>query len=342
VLTRAAVVLAALTALVAALAAPPARAADDPAFAAHLRSADWRPFSPASPFNRSAVGAEPLARSRRMVARMMSWDGPGTVVLGLAGGADDYGHPVYAAADGDPRVTLRATAPWGHNPLDGMRIPLPAYARAAGGQDAHLSVITPDGWEYDFWDVHGRRARGGVLSFGWGGRVRVDGDGLDGAATAAGFASLAGIVRPAELAAGRIDHALFLSVRCTTGHVWPARKGGSPCPEGRRDGPPMGARVRLALSPRRIAALPTSSSARVILTALATYGAYVGDTGSGSFGVQIESAVDALSRGQTDPFMTLARADGLKAWGGRATIDLAAGVDWARALRVVAPPQRAR
>jgi hypothetical protein len=330
---RAAVLLVLLALSAAAPATAPAAG-----FAASLGDAAWRPFAPSSPFNQTvARDARPRPGSARMIARMVSWGGPGTLVLGLAGGADDYGHPVYAARASDPLVTLRATAPWGRNPLNGKRIHVPAGAVAAGGQDGHLSVIGPDGTEYDFWRVHGRRAAQGRLTFGWGGAVRLDGDGLGGAATAGGFAALAGIVRPGELAAGRIDHALFLTVRCTTGFVWPATKGGAACPRGRRDGPPMGARVQLDLSPAAIAALPVSRVARTILTAMATYGGYVGDTGSGSFGVQVQSTVSWTSRGLPDPFATLAASAGLKAAGdGRYSVDLAAGVDWARAARIVA------
>ena len=42
-------------------------------------------------------------------------------------------------------------------------------------------------------------------------------------ATAASFALAAGVIRAAEIRAGRIDHALFAQIKCTSGRaVYPA------------------------------------------------------------------------------------------------------------------------
>ena len=51
---------------------------------------------------------------------------------------------------------------------------------------------------------------------------RIDGNGLGSDAVAAQFGSLAGIIRPAEMKSGRIEHALALTVPCTVGFVAPA------------------------------------------------------------------------------------------------------------------------
>ena len=56
--------------------------------------------------------------------------------------------------------------------------------------------------------------KSGELVTAWGGRTRIDGDGLGSAAVAANFGTLAGLVRPEELEAGRIEHALFMTVPC--------------------------------------------------------------------------------------------------------------------------------
>jgi hypothetical protein len=315
-----------------------ARASD---LATQASAPGWRPYSAASPFNAPLGRLRPSPGSARMVARLLDWSGggPGKVVLGGSGTRDDYGHPIYFAAPGDPTVTLHATESWGRNPLDGVHIPVPQGARAAGGDDEHMTVVTPDGWEYDLWQVHGGGAADARLSFGWGGRVRLDGDGLGGAATSSGFASMAGIIRPQELAAGRIRHALFITSRCTTGFVFPAAKGGRECATG-VDGPPMGAHVALALSRARIDRLPVPPWKRAIMRALATYGGYIGDTGGSGFGVQAESGASWTSFGLEDPFVAFARDSGLADNGGRYALDLKSGLDWARHLRVVLPPRR--
>ena len=106
-----------------------------------------------------------------------------------------------------------------------MRIP--DAARPAAGGDGHLAVIDQaDGWEYDFWQVQQKPKGGGTLTVSYGGKTPYgtsNADGLGSNATAANFALSAGIIRPSELEAGKIDHALFMVVECTNGTaVWPA------------------------------------------------------------------------------------------------------------------------
>jgi hypothetical protein len=328
--------------------------------------ASWRPYAASSPFNQpipANVHVNP--RSRRIVARILSWGQPARLVAGASGTTDDYAHPTYWATTSDPIYRLSPTLPWGRSTIRGMRIRIPTAAQPAGGTDGHMTVVEPDGWEYDFWRVRSKPDGGGTLRFAWGGRLRIDGSGLGGEATASDFGTLAGIIRAPELSAGRIDHALFLVVRCTSrdgsfragvqlphadqgAYVYPAGGGGSRCPEGDADAPPMGARLQLAMSGAQIAALGLPAWKAGILRALARYGGYVGDTGGPGFGVQLESSITYTSFGQPDPLVELGRsveatgaaAGGVQQYLGRYLFDLADGVDWARYLRVVAPPQR--
>jgi len=300
----------------------------------HWPGADWRPYAASSPFNGSVSGAPSDPRSAQLVAAALQWGAPSSIVVGTAGTSGDFGHPVYWAQPGDPAYTLHATESWGRAPIEGMRIPVPAAARPAGGSDGHLTVVTPDGWEYDLWQAHAPPAGGGTLTFGWGGRTRVDGDGLDSRATAAHFGGLAGVIRPEELAAGHIDHALFVVLKCTSGHVAPAQGDGAQC----AGAPPMGTRFQLTLSEAQIAALTVPAWKKTILVALARYGGYVGDTGGSGFGLMIQSSSTYTSFGVADPFVALARANGVAAWQGTYALDLASGVDWAHDLRAVAPP----
>jgi hypothetical protein len=156
------------------------------------------------------------------------------------------------------------------------------------------------------------------------------------------------VIRPEELAAGRIDHALFIVLSCVgsgasfgygagSGYVFPAAGGGGRCDD--PDAPPMGARFQLALSDAEISALPVPGWKKAILTALARYGGYVGDTGGNGFGFMLQSSSTYTSFGATDRLVDFARSSGLSGWEGRYVLNMADGIDWARHLRVVIPPK---
>ena len=73
------------------------------------------------------------------------------------------------------------------------------------------------------------------------------------------FGGAAGIIRPAELAVGKIDHALFMVVKCTNGEsVPPAGSGaGTACSDiglPNEGAPPMGAHFFLDMTDAEIAA----------------------------------------------------------------------------------------
>lgn len=323
--------------------------------------AQWRPYADDSPFNRP-IGPDDTVHpgSAAMVRRVLGWSRPANLLAGVADTPSDYDRPIYFARATDPQYELAPTRPWGPNPISGERIRVPAAARAAAGGDGHLTVVQPDGVEYDLWQVHHKAARGGRLAFGWGGRTRIDGDGRRSGATASGFGTAAGLIRVAELRAGRIDHALALVLRCTargvgfgygarparrgdagSAFVYPASKGATPCPRGVSDVPPTGTRFRLAMSDAQIASLGVPRWKAAILGALAHYGAYVADTGGAGFGFLAESGSSYTSFGRPDPLAVLARELGAaRTPEGIYVYDIASGVDWRRYLRVITPPHR--
>lgn len=89
---------------------------------------------------------------------------------------------------------------------------------------------------------------------------------------------MAGVIRQPELAAGRIDHAIFLVTGSTSGgQVYPARSYGVGC--GVPDCPPTGQWLMLDMTSTEIAALPVSDWQKTIFRALAKYGGWVGDQG---------------------------------------------------------------
>ena len=317
-------------------------------------TADWRPYAASSPFNTLAIGQPVHPNSQAIVDAVLSLGSIGNLVAGAADTSSDYAHPTYYAQPTDPVYRLDWTGGGPGAAIDGMQIRIPNAAEAAGGGDGHMTVVEPDGWEYDFWRVGTKPAGGGTMTFAGGGRTRIDGSGLDSGATASNFGNLAGIIRAPELAAGHIDHALFIVVKCTakgTGFgfgtkttsngsmVYPASHGASACSDDSSDLPPVGARFQLAMSDAQIQALSAPGWKKTILTALAHYGGYIGDTGGPGFGFQFESGSTYTSFGRSDKMVDFAKAtNGVSLFEGRYVFNMADGVDWDRYLRVLAPP----
>ena len=318
-----------------------------------LPGPEWRPYASTSPFNTSTAGATVVPNSQAIVEKALSFGLPGNLEAGGAETPNDWGHPTFFAQPGDPIYTLHATKETG--PIEGMKIPIPSYARPAGGADGHMAVVTPDGWEYDFWQVHEKNPSTGVLTFSLGGRTRIDGDGLGSGATGADFGNLAGIIRAPELAAGSINHALFIVLKCAakgtsfgygttatsygSSYVYPAMHGGSACASEDPNLPPLGTRLMLEMSDAQIAALPVPSWKKTILTALAHYGGYIGDTGGPGFGLEFESSATYTALGLPDPLVAFAAQNNLPTWEGAYVFNMASGADWAKYLRVLAPPR---
>lgn len=134
---------------------------------------------------------------------------------------------------------------------------------------------------YELWDA--TRHADGSWTAGSGAIFNLRSDTLRPAgwtsADAAGLPIVAGLVRYDEVAAGRIDHAIRMTVPHTDRfYVWPARHFAAP----QRDltVPAMGLRLRLKNSVD-ISKLPCQ--ARIVAQALKTYGAIVADNGSAWF-----------------------------------------------------------
>jgi hypothetical protein len=299
----------------------------------------WHPYAATSPFNR-AISATPLVRadSAAIVARVLGFGAATNLVAGTAGTTSDWQHPTYYPQAADPLFTLHCTETWGTCAIEGMTVRVPDAARPAAGSDHHMTIVDQaTGWEYDLWNVTSKPAGGGTLSFGWGGRTRIDGDGLGSDATAARFGNLAGIIRAQEMQAGRIDHALFMVINCDAGaYVYPALKAGRACAD-RTSAAPMGSRFQLNMSSAEIEALAVPAWKKTILHAMAEYGMYFGDTGGGGFGLQFESGSTYTSFGYQDAMVTFAAQNGVPLYQGKYIFDLKTGVDYANRLRVLDP-----
>jgi hypothetical protein len=162
--------------------------------------------------------------------------------------------------------------------------PIPPDAPVEGGPDAggdrHVLVVQAGTCRlYELFDAHreggGWRAGSGAVWDLRSNRLRPAGWT---SADAAGLPILAGLVRYEEVARGRIDHAIRVTVdRSQASHLWPARHHA-----GRAGAslPPMGLRLRLRAGVD-VAGFPYQ--ARVILQAMRTHGLVVADNGSSGF-----------------------------------------------------------
>lgn len=236
------------------------------------------------------------------------------------------GWPTYYASVGDPTFRVVCHEFGGGCSVADAAITLhaPAGATIQGGcgadasWDRHLTVVDQtSGWEYDLWHVSTcpLPAAGGTIDVGWGGRARIDGDGIDtpgGNGMASGTANLAGRIRVEELAAGRIEHALNIVIDCDDGtHVPPATADDKVCVD-TTNAPPMGARFQLDMTAAEIDALPAPAWKKTILHAMAEYGMFFGDTGSSFFfDVQTEDGSMYTALGAaSDPWLDFALANG--------------------------------
>jgi len=291
----------------------------------------WRPYSNTSPFNVPIPPNPKLnPRSAQIVQRLLERGPPVPERAGISQSGEDFDKPLYWARTTDPLLTVHGSAP-----VEGDRIHVPTGAKPAGGDDAHMTIVQPDGWEYIFWRASA--PAGGVLNVETGRKMRVDGDGFGNGVVAARFGNLAGRVRVQEMEGGVINHALVMALPCTSGrYVWPSVTAGSKCANP-TDAPSLGDRFQLALSDSQINAMPVPSWKKTILRALGHYGAYVGEQGAHWSLLGFESGASYTSFGVPDQLVAFAQKAGISQSSDGIYYFKMDGVDWARYLRVVDP-----
>jgi hypothetical protein len=176
--------------------------------------------------------------------------------------------------------------------------PIPAGVKIEGGSDRHAILVDRDACR--LYELYALRRESGGWTAGSGAIWSLRTNALRPAgwtsADAAGLPILPGLARYDEVARGRIDHTLRVTVSETRrAYVWPARHFAS----SRTDAslPPMGLRLRLKAA-YPIAGFPRQ--ARVVLQALKEYGMLVADNGSDWF---VSGAPDA--RWSNDQLHTL-------------------------------------
>jgi hypothetical protein len=191
------------------------------------------------------------------------------------GSNPSYGIPLTQVPADQRPVRIRFTA-YGDESDPGP-YPIPHTAKVEAGSDHHVLVASANCHLYELYGAR-RTSDGWAAASGAVFNLRSDRLRPDGwtSADAAGLPISAGLVRPAEVASGHIDHALRFTVdRTQRGYIHPAtHQAGSTTSAGV---PPMGARFRLKASfPLR----GYTGAARVILVCLKKYGMFVADNGS--------------------------------------------------------------
>ena len=195
--------------------------------------------------------------------------------------SDNWGFPIVYADANSTTYTIGCTAYGCRNQVS-FRIP--AGARPNNGDDHRLVVIDGDK-ELDMWrafydpvtDTWSAGSRWVTDAYGWGAYC-MPGQRCGGG-TAAGFAQFGGVVRPEEIARGRIDHALSFTTPYT-------RADYVACPAIRTDGKyddpfalPEGAHIQLDPA-FDVDAQPWPDWLKIVAKAAQEYGAYLNNTGS--------------------------------------------------------------
>jgi hypothetical protein len=195
------------------------------------------------------------------------------------GDGPNYGIPITVVGRHHRRVRVR----FGYaSESDRVRYPFGKDTKIEGGRnsagDKHAIVVRKGRCKlYETWNTrvrhdHWRAGSGATWSLG-SNALRPDGWT---SADAAGLPILPGLLRWNEVKAGHVGHAIRFTTDVTSSHhLWPARHDA-----GATDSwafPPMGARFRMRSS---FDASGYSARARVVITAMKTYGLVLADNGS--------------------------------------------------------------
>jgi hypothetical protein len=259
-----------------------------------------RPYADSSPWN-VPIGRKPNydARSRTYAANLGDR---------LSSDPNQYTYPVYEVTRSTARETVRLSGLYSNVTANGrrlvrqtdttIRLPIPNGARAAAGSDSSIVIVDRStGDEWGIWRLdRGSNAWTGTNGYHYNTRwsaVPPSGFGSRGS----GIPYLAGLVRPCEIARGRIDHALAFAYDFPTERiVYPATKSdgkgsvGSDLPEGAR------LQLNPSLSARQIRRWGCGGACLTIARALQRYGMYVIDN-SGRPKVMLEYEGTARWRG---------------------------------------------
>jgi len=276
-------------------------------------SSVWRPFNDASPWN-TPIPSSP-ALDPNSAAMIADWAVSSVYGPHLDVNISGFSVPLYWADASTPQILVSCDgAGYGFavdkNKQNGTAmIPIPAGAEPDPQSDHHLLVIDRStNLEWGLWNASNS---GGSWTCGMGANMDLLGTGVRPPITdagadwnfaqwprACGFALIAGLIRPDEILAGRIDHALVVAYPHIRSSFFtpPASTAQAANGQGaQRDrGIPCGGRIQLDPS-IDVTTLGLSSAGVVIARALQQYGAYVGDY-SGALDLYADNAPDAAAQ----------------------------------------------
>jgi hypothetical protein len=198
-----------------------------------------------------------------------------------------YGIPITVVSGSHPKVHVKFM--YGSE-SDHQRYPLGNDTKIEGGRNAggdrHAIVVDKATCvDYETWltrdTAHGWHAGSGAVWHLNGNKLRdkphlrLGSYGLT-SADAAGLPILPGLLRPSEVKAGYVDHAIRFTAPVTSKHfIWPAEhQAGS---KASLAYPPMGARFRLKAS---FSLAGYSRATKAVLRAMKTFGLILADNGS--------------------------------------------------------------
>ncbi len=292
-------------------AAPDERAAgtsaSTPPSASSPRGACDRPYADTSPWN-TPIGPDPeyQPESDRYVRE---------IPAPLTSDSTQYTYPVYEVSSSTPRETVELSG-WLSSVTDGgerletqrrgtVELPIPEGARAAAGTDAQIILLdraTGDEWgvwrleqDGDSWSA----TNAYHYNIDWSAVPPRAENGNPFFSRGAGVPYLAGLVRPCEIARGRIDHALAFAYDAPSPeYVYPATKSDG---AGGPDDLPEGTRFQLdpSLTAKEIRAWGCKGPCLTIARALQKYGMYAIDN-SGRSKVMLEYEETARWNGRVD------------------------------------------
>jgi hypothetical protein len=197
-------------------------------------------------------------------------------------------------------VSLTNAPAWGTSPFNGQTIPIPNGTVIPPGTDGHVSTADPTTDKvYSMWQATHNASTWGAS---WGGVADLHGDGREtsGSSTATAISRFAGVVRGAEIAAGKIPHALIFAsdMTDTINFRYPAQKTDGDNAAGVSIPIPEGTRVQLDPTINVAAISGITQGEIAVAKALQTYGAYCGDKGGSRMGFIFEFVNDGTNPGQ--------------------------------------------
>jgi hypothetical protein len=253
----------------------------------------WRPFNAQSPWNTPIPANAALDPNSAALIDDFKKSSPYGIHLDV--NIDGYSIPLFWADASTPKVLVTCrTGGHGFIGQNGANatamVPIPTGATPDPQSDHHLLIVDrAANTEYGMWNA---AFANGAWTCGLGALLDLGGSGVRPLAKdanpwweahgprACGLGLSAGLIRPEEIQAGRIDHALVVAyphVRAGM-YVPPASTAQAANGVGAQKdrGIPCGGRIQLdpAID---VGALSVSPAGKAILRALQTYGAYVGD-----------------------------------------------------------------